>query len=89
VRKILGVDENQNILAFVTKKEKLINLSNMKISARRNKEVQIMENEVERQFDNEIQKCKDKINKDMEGRMINRKKELETMYRNRKIEIDK
>lgn len=37
MRRILGIDKSQNLLLMAGKKEKLINLSQMKIAAKKNK----------------------------------------------------
>lgn len=37
MRKILGMDKSQNLLILANKKEKLLTLSNMKITSKRNK----------------------------------------------------
>lgn len=68
MRKVLGVDKSQNLLILAAKKEKLLSLSKLKVTAKRNTEVQVIETEIQKQLESEKLRLREKLEKECEDK---------------------
>lgn len=63
---MLGVDKTQNLQALMSRKEKLLTLSRMKLQSIKNKEIQAIQIEFEKEYETEAENLKKKLHKEWE-----------------------
>ena len=63
---MLGVDKTQNLQVLMSRKEKLLTLSRMKLESIKNKETQAIQIEFEKEYETEAENLKKKLQKEWE-----------------------